>query len=61
VALRACASPAEFDDADIVDAPWLRLDGGAPPRLPLPAAPPGRPASRPASEAGDAADAPSLL
>jgi len=53
---------AEFDDADLADAPWLRLDGAAaPPRLPLPQPLPGRPESRGASEAGDASDAAALL
>ena len=56
--ISCCA--AEFDDADLADAPWLRLDGtAAPPRLPLPQPLPGRPESRGASEAGS--DAAPLL
>jgi hypothetical protein len=54
---------AEFDDGDLAEAPWLRLEPGAqPPRLPLPQPLAGRPESRGSvSDAGDGGDAASLL
>jgi hypothetical protein len=57
------AVAAEFDDGDLAEAPWLRLEPGTqPPRLPLPQPLAARPESRGSvSDAGDGSDAASLL
>ena len=51
---------AEFEEGDLLDAPWLDA-GQQPPRLPLPPLPSARPESRASQATSDAGMGPDLL